>query len=52
MSGVVEGGWEFVVAAYVLTAVILTSYSTSVFWRFRKEKDRIAREAGSGTTDR
>jgi hypothetical protein len=47
VSGVVEGGWEFVVAAYVVTGAILTGYATSIFWRFRREKDRMAREAGT-----
>jgi hypothetical protein len=41
----IQGGWEFVVAAYCVTAVVLGAYATSVFLRFRSEKQRAAREA-------
>jgi hypothetical protein len=43
MSGVVQGGWEFVIAAYVVTSVILGSYAVSVFLRYRNEKSRLDR---------
>ena len=43
MSGVVQGGWEFVIAAYVLSGVVLTSYAASVFFRYRSEKARLDR---------
>jgi hypothetical protein len=36
MRGVVEGGWEFVIAAYAVTAVVLLGYAFSVFWRLRR----------------
>ncbi len=47
MSGVIEGGWEFVVAAYAVTAAVLGAYATSVFLRFRSEKARANKEAGT-----
>ena len=46
MSGVIEGGWEFVVAAYAVTAAVLGVYAISVFLRFRGETTRATREAG------
>ncbi|HEX9985039.1 MAG TPA: hypothetical protein VGF69_17390 [Thermoanaerobaculia bacterium] len=36
-TGIVEGGWEFVIAAYVLTGSVLTIYAVSLFMRLRKE---------------
>jgi hypothetical protein len=36
MRGVIEGGWEFVVAAYVITAVVLLGYAFSVYWRLAR----------------
>jgi hypothetical protein len=47
VSGVVEGGWEFVVAAYAVTATVLTLYGTSIFVRLRKEKGRAARQVAA-----
>ena len=43
MSGVVQGGWEFVIAAYVVTSVVLGSYAASVFLRYRNERRRLDR---------
>ena len=43
--GSVQGGWEFVVAAYSVTAMVLTGYAVSVFLRFRSERTRARREA-------
>ncbi len=43
MSGVVQGGWEFVVAAYTVTAAVLGAYTASVFVRLRAERQRAAR---------
>lgn len=40
MSGVIEGGWEFVWAAYGLTALALTVYSVSILSRYRRERAR------------
>ena len=45
MSGVVQGGWEFVAGAYIVTAAILSAYATSVFLRYRTEQRRAATEA-------
>jgi hypothetical protein len=45
VSGVVEGGWGFVVAAYLVTALALGGYATSVFLRYRAETRRAARDA-------
>lgn len=44
MTGVVQGGWEFVAAAYVVTALVLLIYATSVFARYRSAKTRAAAE--------
>jgi heme exporter protein CcmD len=42
--GVIEGGWEFVWGAYGVTALVLLSYSASVYARYRAERNRAARE--------
>jgi hypothetical protein len=39
-AGVIQGGWEFVTAAYVASAVILLGYAFSVIWRYRRERSR------------
>ena len=46
MRGVILGGWEFVWAAYAVTAVVLLSYAVSVHLRYRAERTRREREAG------
>jgi hypothetical protein len=46
-SGVIVGGWEYVVAAYAATAVILIGYAVSLIARYRAERKRAAR-AGTG----
>lgn len=33
----IRGGWNFVVAAYSLTAIVLTIYGASVIMRLRAE---------------
>jgi heme exporter protein D len=43
--GVIEGGWEFVTAAYGVTAVVLLVYALSVHFRHRAERSRAQREA-------
>jgi|GEM_PF-630053 len=43
MSGVIQGGWEFVIAAYVVSGAVLILYTASIFIRLRREK--IARQA-------
>lgn len=37
-SGMIAGGWEYVTAAYVVTAIIIGSYVISVLTRFSKER--------------
>ena len=44
MSGVVTGGWEFVIAAYVVSTVVLGGYLASVLLRYRAEQNRQSRE--------
>jgi heme exporter protein CcmD len=39
-AGVISGGWEFVWAAYGLSAVILTGYAVSVIARYRAQRRR------------
>jgi hypothetical protein len=38
MSGVVEGGWEFVIAAYTITALGFAIYGASLVMRLRELK--------------
>jgi hypothetical protein len=45
VSGVIEGGWEFVAAAYIVTAAMFSAYAASVFLRYRTEKLRTVDEA-------
>jgi hypothetical protein len=40
MNGVVSGGWNFVVAAYAVTALVLTIYGVTVLARLRDELAR------------
>ncbi len=44
MNGVVVGGWEFVVAAYTVTGLVLGAYTLSVLLRERAERRRAQRE--------
>ena len=37
MSGMIPGGWNFVVAAYSVTAIVLTVYGVTVIARLRSE---------------
>jgi hypothetical protein len=39
-QGVVTGGWNFVVAAYTLTAAVLLIYGISLIARLRDEQRR------------
>ena len=45
MSGILEGGWEFVTLAYGVSVLVLGGYAISVFVRFRSEIARSEREA-------
>jgi heme exporter protein C len=50
MTGTIEGGWEFVWAAYAVSAAILGGYAVSLIVRYRHERARLEtteREAGS-----
>lgn len=38
MTGVVQGGWEFVVAAYTITALGFVIYGVSLVMRLRELK--------------
>ena len=35
-QGIVAGGWQYVIAAYSLTAIGLLVFAWSLFWRFRQ----------------
>jgi hypothetical protein len=49
-TGVIQGGWGFVVGAYSVTAVVLLGYALSIYLRYRSERDRAARQSrGEGT---
>jgi hypothetical protein len=43
MSGVIVGGWSYVVTAYVVTVVVLAAYTASVLLRLRAERRKAAR---------
>ncbi len=48
MMGAIQGGWEYVWAAYGITAVVLIGYTVSVLLRWRsaiRRRDREARAA-------
>jgi len=40
MNGMIPGGWNFVVAAYSVTAIVLAIYGGSVIARLRSEIKR------------
>lgn len=40
MSGVIHGGWEFVWAAYAVTALFLIGYAAAVIRLARRERRR------------
>jgi hypothetical protein len=43
MTGVIQGGWEFVIAAYAVSAGALLAYGASLFLRWRAEERRSRR---------
>jgi hypothetical protein len=43
--GVIQGGWEFVWAAYAVSAAVFLGYAVSVHLRYRAERARKEREA-------
>ena len=46
-SGVVSGGWNFVIAAYAVTFSVLFIYGVSIITRLREERSRAAEEANT-----
>jgi CcmD family protein len=38
VTGVVQGGWEYVAAAYVATWLFVVGYSASLWLRAREER--------------
>jgi hypothetical protein len=47
MNGIIQGGWEFVAAAYLVSAAVLGAYAASVFWRLKIE---LLIESGNAAT--
>jgi acyl-coenzyme A thioesterase PaaI-like protein len=48
-TGVIHGGWGFVVAAYCVSAAVLSGYALSIYLRYRAERGRAARQRAKGT---
>jgi hypothetical protein len=46
-SGLLHGGWEFVTAAYTVSAVVFGLYFLSVHSRYRAERRQAARDGGA-----
>jgi hypothetical protein len=46
-AGLVTGGWNFVIAAYVVTFSVLFIYGVSIITRLREERSRAAEEANT-----
>ena len=44
MTGTVTGGWNFVVAAYAVTAAVFVLYGVSLITRLRDARSRAAEE--------
>jgi hypothetical protein len=45
MSGVIEGGWEYVIGAYAVSAGALLAYGVSLWLRWHAEERRSGRAA-------
>ena len=45
-TGVIEGGWSYVVGAYAVSAAVLIGYAVSVYLRYRAERARSEAETG------
>jgi len=48
VTGVITGGWGFVVGAYALTGVVLGSYVISVIMKHAKEFSNFERQTRNG----
>lgn len=42
-AGVIQGGWEFVIAAYAVSAAVLFVYGVSLVLRYRSARARAER---------
>ena len=40
MTGMIQGGWEYVVAAYAISGLVFTAYAVSLFQRLRAAPGR------------
>jgi hypothetical protein len=43
-AGTVSGGWNFVIAAYGITAAVLVLYGVTLITRLREARSRAAEE--------
>ncbi len=43
-QGIVSGGWNFVIAAYGITAAVLVLYGVTLITRLREARTRSAEE--------
>ena len=43
-QGIVAGGWNFVIAAYGITAAVLVLYGVTLITRLREARTRAAEE--------
>ena len=43
-QGIVSGGWNFVIAAYGVTAAVLVLYGVTLITRLREARSRSAEE--------
>lgn len=43
-QGIVSGGWNFVIAAYGVTAAVLVIYGVTLITRLREAKSRAVKE--------
>ena len=49
MMGAIQGGWEYVWAAYGISAAVFVGYSVSVVLRWRSAVERRARESAAAS---
>ena len=43
-TGVIQGGWSYVIAAYTVSALVFGGYLLSVHARYRRELERRRKE--------